>query len=102
MFDLETVESFAAILVFSIYIILIDQKKSKKILEMLKDPMIIINIIVIALFSFYMLKSTDNSEEGKRKKRATKLAIIGLMIAFMSHMGMKIAPFWLIWTTSYY
>ena len=38
-------------------------------------------MLCITLFSIYMLTTDDKTKEGKRRKTATKAAILGLLIA---------------------
>jgi hypothetical protein len=102
MVTVGLIESYGAIAFFIVYFFLADKDRIKSIKGLLNNPIIVVNLVVIVLFSVYMFKTSDDSDEGMRKKNSTKQAILGLMIALMAHTGMKIAPFWLIWVTSYY
>jgi uncharacterized membrane protein len=102
MFEIGILESFGALIAMTIYSISKNKAKRGVVLELIKEPLFIINLVAITAFSIYMLNTTDTSEESERQRQATKLAIVGLLIAVMAHVGMKIAPFWLIWVTSYY
>tara|TARA_A100001015_G_C15035260_1_gene735785 strand:+ start:1153 stop:1470 length:318 start_codon:yes stop_codon:yes gene_type:complete len=102
MFDIESYTSFGFLFLVTTMIIIKDKNKIKKFFELIKNPMFPINILLVLCFSVYMLTSDDNTDEGERRKSATKQAILGLLIAFMAHIEMKVAPFWLIWTASYY
>ena len=102
MYNIDSIKSFGALILITLFIIIKDKEKRKSSLELIKDPMFSINMIVVVLFVLYMLNSDDNSKEGLRRKEATKQAVLGLLIALMAHLGMKVAPFWLIWVASYY
>jgi hypothetical protein len=102
MFDIDKITSFLGVFGVTAFIILRDKDKYNNFLKLIKMPMFTINILVVVAFSYYMLTSDDNTEEGMSRKEATKQALLGLLIALMAHLEMKIAPFWLIWNASYY
>lgn len=102
MINLEAIKSFALLISVTTFIILRDEHKVKRFLDLIKSPMFTMNMLVVSAFAFYMLNTDDKTKEGKRRKTATKAALLGLLIAFMAHLEMKIAPFWLIWFSSYY
>jgi len=102
MLTMDGLASFAIIGIVTIMIILKDKNKLAKFIKLFSNPAIIINISVVMIFSYFMLYSGDNTKEGKRRKESTKQALLGLLIALMAHIDMKIAPFWLIWCASYY
>ena len=94
--------SFTSIILISAFIIVRDKGKTKRFLDLIQGPMFSVNMLFVIIFSIYMLNSDDNTKEKKRRAAATKAAILGLLIAFMAHLEMKIASFWLIWCASYY
>jgi len=94
--------SFGAVIFFTTMLIIKDKNKSKKVLDLVRNPLFSINILIVLVFSYYMLNSPEDTEESKRKKEATKQALLGLLIALMAHVEMKIAPFWLIFCASYF
>jgi hypothetical protein len=102
MVNVGLIESYGTLAFFIVYFFLASKTRIKSIKGLINDPIIMVNLLVIVVFSVYMFKTSDDSDESIRKKNATKQAILGLMIALMAHTGMKIAPFWLIWVTSYY
>lgn len=102
MVNIDSYASFSSIVLVTCFIIFNDKHKTKRFLELIKSPMFFINMLVVLLFSFYMLTTDDNTKEGERRKTATKQALLGLLIALLAYIEMKIAPFWLIWCASYY
>ena len=53
-------------------------------------------------FIIYTLNLADDDEETERVKKATRAGFIALLIAIMAALDLKLAPFWLVWLTSYY
>ena len=102
MFDKDSLLSFGAVIFFTTMLIIKDKNKTKKVLDLFRNPLFSINILIVLAFSYYMLNSDEDTEEIKRKKEATKQALLGLLIALMAHVEMKIAPFWLIFCASYF
>ena len=102
MINFDAIKSFGLLVIVTAFIIMKDKHKVERFLGLIKSPMFIMNILIVSAFSIYMLNTDDNTKEGKRRKTATKAALLGLLIAFMAHLEMKIAPFWLIWFSSYY
>ena len=47
------------------------------------------------------IKQYDD-EETERVKKATRAGFIAHLIAIMAALDLKLAPFWLVWLTSYY
>ena len=44
----------------------------------------------------------DDDPETDRRKRATREAILGLIIAILAYLDLKLAHFFIIWIVSYY
>jgi len=102
MFDRDFLLSFGAVIFFTTMLIIKDKHKTKRVLDLVRNPLFTINILVVIAFSYYMLNSDEDTEDNKRKKDSTKSALLGLLIALMAHVEMKIAPFWLIFCASYF
>jgi hypothetical protein len=102
MFNIDSYSSFSIVILVTCIIIFNDTHKTKRVFELIKNPMFSTNMLIVLLFSFYMLTTDDNTNEGERRKTATKQALLGLLIALLAYIEMKIAPFWLIWCASYY
>ena len=78
MFEVDKITSFLGVFGVVTFIILKDKEKYNKFLKLVKMPMFIINLLVVIVFSYYMLTSDDNTDEGVNRKEATKQAILGL------------------------
>jgi hypothetical protein len=102
IFNNDSLLSFGAVIFFTTMLIIKDKNKTKRLLDLVRKPLFTINILIVLVFSYYMLNSPEDTEESKRKKEATKQALLGLLIALMAHLEMKIAPFWLIFCASYF
>ena len=59
-------------------------------------------MVGIIIFSVYQLKQTGEDSETDRRKRATREAILGLIVAILAYLDLKAAPFFIIWIVSYY
>ena len=60
-------------------------------------------ILGIITFSTWQLNAKDDDDpETDRRKRATREAILGLIIAILAYLDLKAAPFFIIWIVSYY
>tara|TARA_B110000285_G_scaffold233027_2_gene305635 strand:+ start:781 stop:1182 length:402 start_codon:yes stop_codon:yes gene_type:complete len=83
-----------------------DKEKIKLLNQLLTDKVFMASIICIIIFSVYQLNQTreENETDGEtdRRKRATIDAILGLIIAILMHLDIKLGPFFIIWITSYY
>ena len=65
------------------------------------------NLVIVILFSTIILLQPDMDDdqtntENQRLKMAVKHGIIAAMIAIFAALDLKLAPFWLIFMTSYY
>lgn len=57
-------------------------------------------IIAVSIYTLKIIKGDD--KKTKRIKNATRQGIIAFIIALASYLDLKAAPFFIIWTTSYY
>ena len=84
------------------------RKKHLKLLKLLKRPEWTISIIIISLWSLYILKYNANDslddlpKEKKKFKKATIHALVGFIIAVLAYIDLTIPVFWLIWFVVYY
>lgn len=80
---------------------IIKASKQKLLFDIFKDQPI--NLAIIVLFSLVMiLYKTENKEEYEQRIDALKKAMFGLLIAVLAHIGMPIAPFWIIFFIAYH
>jgi hypothetical protein len=101
MFDIDSLLSFSVVIFFTTMLIIKDKEKLERVLDLVRNPFFTINILVVIVFSYYILNSDEN-KENKRIKSATKQAILGVFITFMAYVEMEIVPFWLIFCASYF
>ena len=80
-----------------------DETKKKLLIGLLKNKQFMITLLGIIAFSTWQLNAKDeDNPETDRRKRATREAILGLIIAVLAYLDLKAAPFFIIWIVSYY
>ena len=80
-----------------------DETKKKLLIGLLKNKQFMITLLGIITFSTWQLNAKDDDDtETDRRKRATREAILGLIIALLAYLDLKAAPFFIIWIVSYY
>ena len=79
-----------------------DKERQGRIIALFTHKVFIIGVVGIIIWSYITLKLTDDTEENKKIKYATRSAILAFLIAILSEMKLTIAPFWLIWIAAYY
>ena len=80
-----------------------DETKKKLLIGLLKNKQFMITLLGIIAFSTWQLNAKDEDDpETDRRKRATREAILGLIIAVLAYLDLKAAPFFIIWIVSYY
>ena len=84
-------------------IIFKDEEKRKLLMSLLRNKQFMITLLGIITFSTWQLNAKDDDNpETDRRKRATREAILGLIIAILAYLDLKAAPFFIIWIVSYY
>ena len=84
------------------------RKKSAriKLYELIRNPVWIINFIVIMCFIAYIhfieLPNIKDNEKKERLAESMKRAIIALIIAILAELNLSIAPFWVVFVFSYF
>tara|TARA_B100000674_G_C37650554_1_gene827722 strand:+ start:283 stop:624 length:342 start_codon:yes stop_codon:yes gene_type:complete len=81
-----------------------------KLYELFTNKVWIINFLILIAFSIYIYYETSNKKNKTNKeikdmistRASLKKALFGFAIAIFSELGLTIAPFWLIFTASYY
>jgi len=80
-----------------------DKERFGKFFTLLKNKQFMITLLGIITFSAWQLNANDDDDpETDRRKRATREAILGLIIAVLAYLDLKAAPFFIIWIVSYY
>ena len=84
-------------------IIFRDEEKRTLLMSLLRNKQFMITLLGIIAFSTWQLNAKDDDNpETDRRKRATREAILGLIIAILAYLDLKAAPFFIIWIVSYY
>lgn len=80
------------------------KKTRNKLFKLIMKPQWFINIIVIIGFTGYIIYTAHEQKTDREKNiiRSLKKAVIALVIAIFAHLGLAIAPFWLVFVLSYY
>jgi len=84
------------------------RKKSAriKLYELSRNPVWIINFVVIMCFIAYIhfieLPNIKDNEKKERLAESMKRAIIALIIAILAELNLSIAPFWVVFVFSYF
>ncbi len=80
-----------------------DKNKRDKLYKVVSSRSWVINLIIIIGFSYYGLKIlNDTSEDTSNLKSSIKTALLGMIIAFMAYFDLTLAPFWILFVSSYY
>ena len=74
---------------------------------MVKNKFFLFNALVIIIFSSFVLLQQDDDDDQtntdkQRMEAAVKHGLIAAMIAIFASLDLKLAPFWLIFITSYF
>lgn len=78
------------------------EERKKLLIKLLTNKVFMFTLVIIIAFSTWQLNKTEDDEETERRKRATREAILGLIIAVLAYLDLKAAPFFIIWIVSYY
>tara|TARA_B100001741_G_scaffold17976_1_gene13529 strand:- start:251 stop:622 length:372 start_codon:yes stop_codon:yes gene_type:complete len=90
-------------IVVTAFMIIKDKERFGKFFTLLKNKQFMITLLGIITFSVWQLNANDDDNpETDRRKRATREAILGLIIAILAYLDLKLAPFFIIWIVSYY
>ena len=90
-------------IIVTAFMIIKDKERFVKFFTLLKNKQFMITLLSIITFSVWQLNANDDDDpETDRRKRATREAILGLIIAVLAYLDLKLAPFFIIWIVSYY
>jgi len=82
--------------------ILFDKKKLNRAKELFSKKSLLMNMVIIAIFSFYALNLKEKDEKVENLQLSIKHGLLGLIIAILANIDLVVAPFWLIFLASYY
>ena len=83
-------------------VIFMNEEKSKLLKKLITDKLFLTSLTIIIGISIHQLWKSGEDSEVLRRKKATKEAILGLIIAILAYLDLKAAPFFIIWIISYY
>ena len=86
----------------TMFIIYKNKEKRDIFLKLVNDKNFVLGLGFVVSFILYTLNLADDDEETEKVKKATRAGLIALLIAIMAALDLKLAPFWLVWLTSYY
>ena len=94
--------SVAIYTIVTLAIVYRHEEKREIFLNLISNKSFLVGFIITVGFIVYTLALSDDDEETERIKTATKHGVIAFLIAIMAALDLEIAPFWLVWLTSYY
>ena len=94
--------SAGAIAVIASFIVYNDKEKRRKFVNLFTSKFFLASLASALGFAYYILKLDTDDEETDRLKQSIKTAIVGFIIAMMAFLDLKIAPFWILFVTSYF
>lgn len=98
----QVIIPLSAFLAVTGVIVFRSEERKKLLIKLLTNKVFMVTLALIIAFSTWQLNSKDDDEETERRKRATREAILGLIIAVLAYLDLKAAPFFIIWIVSYY
>lgn len=93
--------SAAVYLLITIVIVYRHKEKRQILIKLVTNKSFLLGFFVTVSFIMYTLSLGDDGEN-ERIKIATKHGLLAFLIAIMAALDLEIAPFWLVWLTSYY
>ena len=74
-----------------------------KLYNLLNNQNFLISLFISIALLIYIYKIPFKNKQNKIKiKKVTNSAIVAFIIALLAYLDLTIAPFWVIWITSYY
>lgn len=88
--------------ILTILRIVSDKETFKIVKELIGSKFFLISMLMVIVFTVYSLSLKNENDEIDNLQLAVKHGILGLLIAILAKIDLVIAPFWLIFLTSYY
>jgi len=83
-------------------IVFTSEEKKSLFVKLITNKVFMLSLVCIIIYSMWTLNDKADDDETNRRKRATREAILGFIIALLAYLDLKAAPFWIIWLVSYY
>ena len=93
---------FLGFVIVTAIIVFTNEEKKSLVIKLIKSKTFMFSLICVIIYSVWTLNDKSDDEETDRRKRATREAILGFIIAILAYLDLKVAPFWIIWLVSYY
>ena len=98
------------VLLGTMLILAVRQQKLVKLHKMAGDPLFLLNLLVIALFTIWVLyfrrpRYAKDDKDRVYRMRLSKAVYYGLhavIIALCASVDLVLLPFWVVWVSSYY
>ena len=101
-FDKDKVLAFGSFILVTFLILITNNEKKKLALDLVNNKKFMFSFLLAVVFSVYTLYFLPKNQDYQKITRATKQAIIGLVIGMFHYLDFKVGPFWFIWLVSYY
>ena len=101
-FDKDKVLAFGSFILVTFLILITNNEKKKLALDLVNNKKFMFSFFLAICFSIYTLYFLPKNQDYQKITRATKQAIIGLVIGMFHYLDFKVGPFWFIWLVSYY
>ncbi len=72
------------------------------IYKLFRNKIWLMNFMIIAIFSIYVMNLEGHDEETEKVKDAARKGMLAFIIALMAHLELTIAPFWIVFVLAYY
>lgn len=99
--------AFAPFVIITLLVVIFRKEHYESAYKIFTNKFFLFNIAIIILFSSVVLLQPDDEDDQtstnqQRLEMAVKHGLIAAMIAIFAALDLKLAPFWLIFLTSYY
>lgn len=99
--------AFAPFVIITLLVVIFRKEHYESAYKIFTNKFFLFNVAVIILFSSVVLLQPDDDDDQtdtnkQRLEMAVKHGLIAAMIAIFAALDLKLAPFWLIFLTSYY
>jgi len=98
----DKVLAFGSFILVTFFILFTNNDKKNLVIKLINNKKFMFSFLLAVVFSVYTLYFLPKDKDYQKVTRATKQAIIGLIIGMFHYLDFKVGPFWFIWLVSYY